>query len=74
MHERQVDLGLLIEQTIVGLRTLSAHAHELSVELRDEVRDAVELFVDRDMALRGFGRVEDLRELFPEGDVPSELS
>jgi hypothetical protein len=49
----------------------AANALRMLVEQRAEVREAVELFVDNDMALRGFRRVEDLRELFPEGDVPS---
>lgn len=65
------DLSLLIERTLLALRRLSEHAHELSVEQRAEVHEAVELFVDRDMALRGFRRVEDLREVFPEGEVPT---
>jgi hypothetical protein len=61
--DKQVELGLLIER-------VSVHAHELTPEQRSEVHEAVELFVDRDMALRGFRRVEELHELFPDGDVP----
>jgi len=64
------DLSLLIERTLLALRTLGQQASELTAEQRDEVREAIELFVDQDMALRGFRRVEDLRELFPEGKVP----
>ena len=68
--DRQVELGLLIERVCLALRTVSVHAHELTPEQRSEVHEAVELFVDRDMALRGFRRVEELHELFPDGDVP----
>ena len=61
---RRVELALLIEHTIVGLRMLSVHAHELSPQQRAEVYDATEVLVDRVMQLQGFVRVEDLRELF----------
>jgi hypothetical protein len=55
----------------MSLRMLSEHAHELTTGQRADVHEATEAFIDTDMALHGFRRVEDLRELFPAGDVPS---
>jgi hypothetical protein len=68
MHQRQIELGLIVERASLALSMLTEHAHELTTEQRRELHAAIDAMVDRLMSLEGFERVEDLRELF-DGDV-----
>jgi hypothetical protein len=62
MHEQQIELGLVGERASLALHMLAehahAHAHALTMEQRGQLNQAAQIFIDADMALRGFVRIE----------------